>query len=145
MWLQKAVGALALMCASTGWAQTVYKCPTQGGGTMYSQAPCAGEKLEVRTAPPPSGLPAEYQARSDAIDRKKRDIAAHCKGKEIKTLVVGMRKEDAFCVSFSYAFPDSINTTSTADGVREQYVFNKYVAKASYLYFTDGVLTAIQN
>ncbi len=37
--------------------------------------------------------------------------------------------------------PDSINRTTTANGTREQWVY----ARGNYLYFTNGILTAIQN
>jgi hypothetical protein len=123
----------------------MYKCPSPGGSVTYSQTPCQGEKIEIHAAPAPEDkLSAAYRAIAKSIDNRKSEIAEHCKGKHFKSLEIGMRKEDAFCVSFSYAFPDSVNTTTVAGGVREQYVFSKYEPKAYYLYFTDGVLTAIQ-
>ena len=50
-----------------------------------------------------------------------------------------MSKDDV--LASSWGKPQEINTTTTAHGVREQWVYRGY----NYLYFTDGVLTAIQN
>jgi hypothetical protein len=41
----------------------------------------------------------------------------------------------------SWGKPDDINRTITAYGTREQWVYGY----RSYLYFDDGILTAIQN
>lgn len=41
----------------------------------------------------------------------------------------------------SWGSPESVNRTTTANGVREQWIYGS----RSYLYFTNGVLTAIQN
>jgi hypothetical protein len=45
------------------------------------------------------------------------------------------------CASRKWCFPDHINTTRTANGTREQWVF-RY--PSAYLYFQNGILTAIQ-
>lgn len=51
-----------------------------------------------------------------------------------------MTKEDV--LQSSWGRPESINTTTTSNGTREQWV---YRGLRNYLYFENGVLTAIQN
>lgn len=45
----------------------------------------------------------------------------------------------------SRGYPDEKNRTETASGTREQWVYGKLVSYCYYLYFDDGILTAIQN
>lgn len=47
------------------------------------------------------------------------------------------------CSDYRGARPDAVNTTTTAGGVRKQYVF-QLLDMHHYVYFTNGVLTAIQ-
>lgn len=54
---------------------------------------------------------------------------------------IGMTKEEV--IGSSWGRPDHINTTTTASGSHEQWVYDRY--HNGYLYFQDGVLTAIQN
>jgi hypothetical protein len=51
---------------------------------------------------------------------------------------IGMSKDDV--LASSWGKPRSVNRTVTASGVHEQWVY-----RGGYLYFEDGVLTAIQN
>lgn len=53
---------------------------------------------------------------------------------------IGMSKQDV--LDSSWGRPEHINTTTTSNQTSEQWVYSGY---HSYLYFTDGVLTAIQN
>jgi hypothetical protein len=52
---------------------------------------------------------------------------------------IGMSKEDV--LASSWGKPQHVNTTTTARGTREQWVYGL----RAYLYFDDGVLSAIQN
>jgi hypothetical protein len=54
---------------------------------------------------------------------------------------IGMTKEMAL---LSWGKPDDINKTTTAYGVSEQWVYRYSDYKAQYLYFKNGILTAIQ-
>jgi hypothetical protein len=51
---------------------------------------------------------------------------------------IGMTKAQAVVTCWGY--PRSVNTTETANGLQEQYIYGG----ARYLYFTNGVLDAIQ-
>lgn len=58
--------------------------------------------------------------------------------KKKEGVVIGMTMQDA--IDSSWGKPEKINRTITTRGTREQWVYD-----GSYLYFQDGVLTAIQN
>jgi len=59
---------------------------------------------------------------------------------------IGMTKEQA---RIAWGPPDEINRTITAGRVIEQWVYKPifwpYIGKFNFLYFEDGILTAIQN
>ncbi len=55
-----------------------------------------------------------------------------------KKVMVGMSKEQAIV---AWGKPKDINTTATAGGTHEQWVYNS----GTYIYFDDGILSAIQN
>lgn len=55
-----------------------------------------------------------------------------------KKVIVGMTKEQAIA---AWGRPKDINTTATANGTHEQWVYGL----STYLYFDNGVLTAAQN
>ena len=75
------------------------------------------------------------QIASDLAASAARDKAKA--GKE--GVSVGMSKEQV--LSSSWGKPEHVNTTTTARGTREQWVYGM----RAYLYFEDGVLTTIQN
>ncbi|RVT48395.1 hypothetical protein [Rubrivivax albus] len=54
-------------------------------------------------------------------------------------VTIGMTQQQV--IESSWGRPESVNRTTTAHGVREQWVYGS----GNYLYFEDGVLTAIQN
>ena len=66
-------------------------------------------------------------ARSDATRKKQKGVS------------IGMTPEDV--IASSWGKPKSINRTTTASGVREQWVYGG----GNYLYFMNGKLDAIQN
>jgi hypothetical protein len=78
------------------------------------------------------------------IQRKKDNFIASAK--EAKRLAalpgarIGMTAEQVLKET-SWGKPRSINRTTTAYGTREQWVYGN----SNYLYFTNGVLTSIQN
>jgi hypothetical protein len=79
-----------------------------------------------------------------AVAKKKREEAISRQRKEIQDLIrqrkirIGMNHEQ---VVLSWGRPEHINTTTYASGTHEQWVFNS----RSYVYFENGILTAIQN
>jgi uncharacterized Zn finger protein len=69
-------------------------------------------------------------------DKKERE--AERKRKKSEGVSIGMTKEDV--LASSWGKPKSINTTITAYGRREQWVYGS----GNYLYFNDDKLTSIQ-
>lgn len=73
-----------------------------------------------------------------------KQSAKECPG-GILDIKIGMSKRlFEFCMDMA---PDHINTTETAGGVREQWVYPTFPGGsiiAKYYYFTNGILTAIQ-
>ena len=79
---------------------------------------------------------ASEQARQAAAQKKAQAVAASKPKKE--GVAIGMTKEQV--LSSNWGRPQSVNKTITANGTREQWVYN-----GGYLYFDNGVLTTIQN
>ena len=67
--------------------------------------------------------------------KKKADLRTE-NPKEVR---IGMTKEEV--LKEGWGRPNDINKTTTAYGVSEQWVYSGY----KYLYFEDGILTAIQD
>lgn len=90
-------------------------------------------KLEARAR--------ELSTKADALDRQRhalegqRDLARRRK----EGVGLGMTADQV--EQSSWGRPAKINRTTTVRGVREQWVY----PSGGYLYFDDGVLTAIQN
>lgn len=132
-------------------AAQVYKCPGPDGKPVFQQTGCVdGQKMDVRPASGEGGsdLGRELRAATKAYKEAVQARTEACKQriKETKgelSLVIGMPKDDALC-NPGWMFPDKVNTTQTADGVQEQYVYRIGPGNTKYLYFTDGKLTAIQ-
>jgi poly-gamma-glutamate capsule biosynthesis protein CapA/YwtB (metallophosphatase superfamily) len=75
---------------------------------------------------------------ADAADRK---AAAELKAfKKKNGVAIGMSAQDV--LDSSWGRPESVNRTTTANGIHEQWV---YSGSSNFLYFENGVLTAIQN
>jgi len=100
-----------------------------------------------------SMVESESRKAAEALERKKKQAAesrerdakaraiADAKAQAAKPGVkIGMTQKDVL-ENTSWGKPLSINRTTTAIGTREQWV---YVGN-NYLYFTNGILTAIQN
>lgn len=80
------------------------------------------------------------EAKNKASDAER--VAQDKKNKAEKKkqgVTVGMSKQDA--LDSSWGRPEYVNRTTTAYGVREQWVYGS----RGYLYFDDDVLTSIQN
>lgn len=78
------------------------------------------------------------EAKTTAVLQKKFD-ADEKKAARKKGVTVGMTREKV--KASSWGNPSSVNTTTSAFGDREQWVYGT----RSYLYFENGVLTTIQN
>jgi hypothetical protein len=55
-----------------------------------------------------------------------------------KSVKIGSSKHEI--ITNGWGYPSAVNKTTTIDGVREQWVYGE----GRYLYFFDGILTAIQ-
>ena len=64
-----------------------------------------------------------------------------CEGVMDRKVFVGMT---AAQVKAAWWLPTAINTTATASGVTEQWVYRSDDASDAYVYLTNGVVTAIQ-
>jgi hypothetical protein len=86
-------------------------------------------------------LGAKYEAQATKLlaEADRLDEEAERKRKRSQGVSVGMTKEDV--LASSWGRPESINTTTTASGTREQWVYGG----RNYLYFENGRLVAIQN
>ena len=74
-----------------------------------------------------------------AIDERKRK-AEELRLSKLPGVRIGMTADQVIHKS-NWARPASVNRTTTAHGTREQWVYGGQ----NYLYFTNGILTAIQN
>ncbi len=69
-------------------------------------------------------------------EKERKELAAKRKKEGVK---IGMTREEV--LGSNWGKPTRVNKTTTANGTREQWVYES----GNYLYFNDGVLTAIQN
>lgn len=83
-------------------------------------------------------LKRKEEERLQAIENKKL-LETEKARKKSEGVRIGMTKQDV--LDSSWGRPNHINTTTTAFGTREQWVYDGY----NYLYFKDGILTTIQN
>jgi hypothetical protein len=99
-----------------------------------------GDKLFTR--PPKEVIAAEREAAARARGAAAKASADAQAAEEARLLKggvrLGMTKEQA--LASSWGRPRSVNRTTTAAGVREQWVYDH-----RYLHFENGVLTAIQD
>lgn len=94
-----------------------------------------------------AALVASEQAKADAAQAKIDKISSAAAEKAAKVqrkkegVSIGMSAQQV--LESSWGRPDNVNTTTTANGSREQWVYGRY--RRGYLYFSDGTLTTIQN
>lgn len=79
------------------------------------------------------------QLESEVKNKKMLEAQAEIKKKKNEGVSIGMTKADV--LASSWGKPQSINTTTNAYGVREQWVYGG----RNYLYFKNGILESIQN
>jgi hypothetical protein len=87
------------------------------------------------------------QACPDYKARQKSEFeAAMREARKYREPEIGMPAEDALALAYPWGKPDHVNTTKTAAGVREQWVYTDVLhgTGVRFLYFTNGVLTSIQ-
>lgn len=149
-------------------APSVNRC-TVDGQQVFQQAPCAGslprvgDEIRERAAAADRENARMLRERTELIENERRRLTSeeetkrraldkekeakeealfqqHCGGQYLD-LKIGMTEEQVrHCTEWRY--PKSVNITKTAAGVQKQYVFDRF--GPSYLYFRNGILTAIQ-
>lgn len=105
----------------------VYKCTDKSGNVAYGDAPCA-ESGEVIPIDNQGTL---HEGARRAVDRRR--------GGEAERPQIGMTTEKVRSMQYPWNMPLRVNKTTNARGMYEQWVYS-----GIYLYFDDGILTAIQ-
>lgn len=124
--------AVILMAASAAQAQ--YKCTTPAGVT-FQQTPCPKGATERQVGPKPVAPPKKPRISSD---RPAHIREAYERG----MIVAGMYLHEV--TELIGRPPDRTNATVTAEGQRNQHIF-EYGRRKLYLYVTDDVVTAVQS
>lgn len=150
----------------------IYKCTGPDGKVNLTDRPCAGtDAEETITLPPPpeTGLQRRLrlEAEQRAAERKQhedllndlrnttdllkaeaeRQRAIYSRRIAQEGLRIGMGFQEVYDHP-AWGVPVRINNTTTAKGIRSQWVYRVSVSnefEVIYLYFVQGVLTTIQN
>ncbi|MFW1952070.1 DUF4124 domain-containing protein [Acinetobacter beijerinckii] len=130
--MNKFIIGFSLILFSAASNAEVFQCKVNGS-LVFQDKPCSGSKEQAKQI---RDKQKEYK---DAQDRRERDNAERAARKEPK---IGMKKADAYKSSWGY--PDKENVTTTSNGTNEQWVYRRG-SNSKYLYFTNGVLTTIQD
>jgi hypothetical protein len=128
--------------------------PEGKASTRYEWRDPATGKLKAGDQPPGEGVKywIEGQLRPEEIaEKEKREAPAkaalekwkaeHCGNGSIPK--IGMDKETVYECFPNYQTGD-VNITENAFGTQEQWVIPHRFGEAKYLYFTNGIITAIQ-
>lgn len=114
--LTKTIAAAALLTLATAPTWAVNKCTGPDGAVVFQDAPCSGKGEAVKV-----------------WDSKMRDGGG--------TVRIGMTEEQ---VIRAWGKPDAINTTITAGGKTQQWVYGRGLGSHQYLYIDNGTLRTIQ-
>jgi hypothetical protein len=115
-----------IFLAATPAAADVYECVDSAGQKKYTNKASEAEgcvNLKIPAVVPTVATPQPLTKSQKA----KGGVA------------IGMTKEKV--LASNWGKPNSVNKTTTTAGIREQWVY----PWGNYLYFENGVLTAIQN
>ena len=126
--------------ANTTHAQ-IYKC-TVDGKVLYQAEPCATGSQTVNTSgagqADGNAAGANYYKKEAARLAWKERVENAIYNKQV---IVGMNEEE---VVQSWGRPHKINTTVTAKGRDEQWVYRRAGGADQYLYLTNGELRGMQ-
>jgi len=112
---------LLLMLVANAASGNYYKCVSDGYKTRWDGKPCVAGEVQT-----------EYDSRT------KQPLITGPQRPEI-----GMSAEQARALPHPWGEPKDVNRTTTASGVNEQWVYGERSRR--YLYFTNGILTAISD
>jgi hypothetical protein len=145
----------------------IYKCVSDDGKVVFSDAQCAGspeviqyhhpeapldkikrELAEARERRAAQALEFEVQQRQRAVDNAQRAAARaeECRSRYMQNgLEIGMTQSSLLADSL-WQYPDDVSKTTTSNGVTEYWVFRACEGYGSVrLYITKGRLTSIHN
>jgi len=110
----------------------VYQCNVNGS-TVFQSKPCAGSQTQQN----------EIQKRRDNINQAQQARLNYEKAEAARVKPrIGMSKQQA--ENSTWGYPNKVNTTTTSNTTNEQWVYRMYRGESRYLYFTNGVLTSMQ-
>ena len=131
---------LVLSGVTTAHAQS-YKCTVEGK-VLYQAEPCATGSQTVNTSgagqADGNAAGANYYKKEAARLAWKERVENAIYNKQV---IVGMNEEE---VVQSWGRPHKINTTVTAKGRDEQWVYRRAGGADQYLYLTNGELRGMQ-
>ncbi len=103
---------------------------------QYSQ-PCFTLRIDENGNLIEEDIPADEKTYTYTKASDSTDLPMIAKDPEI-----GMTKSEVY--SSTWGYPSKVNTTETASGTREQWVYNGRNGYEGYLYFENGILVSIQ-
>lgn len=132
------VAILATTCGLSSAAS--YKCRDAKGN--WSEAACTGP-----AAPPPKPKSIDWAQWKPVVGMKMAEVTAALAAfdQERNKFTEADRMRGAGPSNEWLAWTPKINRTTTAAGDQEQWVFGAGFGTPKYLYFDDGILTAIQD
>ena len=128
------IGIVSALIMQSSIAGEIYTCKVNGG-TVYQGKPCAGSRAlsEKVNQAKEKQQAVELARHRDAIESRERSSRPEPK--------IGMTKTEA--EKSTWGEPDKINTTTTASGEFEQWIYRTYYTGSKYLHFTNGKLSSI--
>ncbi|MEN8424045.1 hypothetical protein ABFO63_10370 [Acinetobacter junii] len=123
----------ATLLFSMGTYAEVHQCKVNGS-LVFQDKPCAGSKQQAQQIREKQNEFKNAQAKRDQEDRE---------WKNTPSPKIGMTTNQAR--DSKWGDPDKINKTTTAKGMNEQWVYRRSHQGSKYLYFENGILTAIQD
>lgn len=107
----------------------------QFNGAAETLYVCAGRLSKEETQLYEKALTLANAFNAEQVAKAKQQEKLQKKSQGVK---IGMTQQDV--LDSNWGRPKKVNRTTTANGVREQWVYD-----GGYLYFSNGVLTTIQN
>ncbi len=154
--MKKVLVVALMMVAGIASAQEVCSHSEKFGASLkvinpicFTNEDCRKEIAEIQRCLPEdyvSNTSPEYTAKKAIASLNKKISQNNAADKEAKRLAslpgvrIGMTAEQVLKES-SWGKPQRVNRSTTANGTREQWVYGY----PNYLYFTNGILTGIQN
>lgn len=150
----------------------IYKCTGPDGKVNLTDKPCPTEAAaETITLPPPpeTGLQRRQRLEDERLEAERKEHEAliselektiklaKAVSEQQKAQFARRRVQEGLRIGMSFqevyehpvwGAPDRVHNTTNANGIRSQWVYPVSVSsehEVMYLYFVQGVLTAIQN